>query len=63
MAFGFPSSVKKMEINAGVPDNYCQGEAAHLDPIDLEEVEFPAEDRTRPVRITSVKVTRGRKHK
>lgn len=52
-----------MEINAGIPEDYCQGEAAHLEFVDLEEIQFPLEDKTRRVRIKSVKVTRGRKHK
>lgn len=48
-----------MEINARIPDDYCQGDAPHLEPIELEEIEFPAEDRVK--RIKSVKVTRGKR--
>lgn len=46
-----------MDINAGIPDDYCQGDAHALESVDLEEIEFPLEDKKR---IKSIKVTRGK---
>ena len=48
-----------MEINAGVPEDYCQGNAAHLESVDLEEIEFPLEDIKR-VKIKSIRLKRGK---
>lgn len=63
MEFGSLRMESQMEINAGIPENYCQGEAAHLELVDLEDIQLPFEDKPRRVRIKSVKVTRGRKNK
>lgn len=56
MVFGW----QNMEINLGIPDDWCQGDAAILEPLDPEEYEFPAEDRKVP-KLKSVKVTRAKK--
>lgn len=47
-----------MEINMGIPDDFCQGNAHPLEPIEPEEYMFPLEDKVRP---KSIKVQRGDK--
>jgi hypothetical protein len=56
--FGFLIIVGQMEINLGIPDDYCQGEANHLDSIDPEEYELPLEDKKS--KLKSIKVKRGK---
>lgn len=51
-----------MEINLGIPDDWCQGDSHPLEPLDPEEYEFPAEDcAKRKPKLRSVKVTRAKK--
>jgi hypothetical protein len=47
-----------MEINAGIPENYCQGAESHVEHIDLDEIQFPLEDK---VKLRSVRLKRDKK--
>jgi hypothetical protein len=54
VVFGSAPIGVKMEIKLQIPDDYCQGNWRSLDPVDIEETQFPFEDRP-----TSIKVRRA----
>lgn len=58
MVFGCQGMVL-MEINLGIPADYCQGEAMHFEYIDIDEISFPPEDKRK---LKAIKVGRERKH-
>jgi hypothetical protein len=56
VVFGSEPIGVKMEIKLQIPDDYCQGNSGSLDSVDIEETQFPFEDRAKP---NSVKVRRA----
>lgn len=58
--FGCLNLVRQMEINAGVPEDYCQGNGAYLEPVELEEILFPFEDKVQHVKVKSIRLKRGK---
>jgi hypothetical protein len=59
MLCGLLNMVVTMEIDLGIPADWCQGDAEVLEPLDPEEYELPAEDcAKRKPKLKSIKVGR-----